>query len=534
MTSSLQIIDLSRTSFSCQVPDSISNLKALNSVYLIECNFSRSIPASLGNLNKSPICLRRVPTDAVKEESAKTNGVSRSIPFSSTIKQWCPVEGVSHLAVAFECMCIWIAAMQDHLKSFTVAVLCLCLFGATMEEALLFQKKKKKLVFYSVMLAFMLLFPLASPLKDEGKALMSIKASFNNIANVLLDWDDVHNDNFCSWRGIFYDNITLSVVSLNLSNLNLGGEISPAIGDLKNLQSMYAFFANPVGLVFLLIVTRNLKNNQLTGPIPSTLTQIPNLKTLGLRGNSLTGTLSPDMCQLTSLCDVRGNNLTGTIPDNIGNCTSFEILDISYNQISGEIPYNIGFLQVATLSLQGNRLAGKIPEVIGLMQALAVLDLSENELVRPIPPILGNLYLHGNKLTGPIPPELGNMSKLSYLQLNGNQLVGGIPTELGKLEQLFELYASSILDSINSDCTTGMQSLMEATKKAQEEASEHVRCLEEDLGKLSTSFLLMENGGMMSTNHFAQNFAGYVTSWRRVISIERFEELIKFEGLEMR
>ncbi|CAL5433606.1 unnamed protein product [Camellia sinensis] len=161
-----------------------------------------------------------------------------------------------------------------------------------------------------------------------------------------------------------------------------------------------------------------MKNNQLTGPIPSTLTQIPNLKTLdlarnqligeisrliywnevlqyvftldkllvrlssggnyvcrGLRGNSLTGTLSPDMCQLTGLWyfDVRGNNLTGTIPDNIGNCTSFEILDISYNQISGEIPYNIGFLQVATLSLQGNRLTGKIPEVIGLMQALAVL-----------------------------------------------------------------------------------------------------------------------------------------------------------------
>lgn len=80
--------------------------------------------------------------------------------------------------------------------------------------------------------------------------------------------------------------------------------------------------------------------------------------------------------------DVRGNNLSGTIPDNIGNCTSFEILsvsstcsyfvkrqffyypcpiithsfffpldfrDISYNQITGEIPYNIGFLQVATL-----------------------------------------------------------------------------------------------------------------------------------------------------------------------------------------
>ncbi|KAF6139371.1 hypothetical protein GIB67_026213, partial [Kingdonia uniflora] len=72
----------------------------------------------------------------------------------------------------------------------------------------------------------------------------------------------------------------------------------------------------------------------------------------GLSGNSLTGSLSPDMCQLTGLW---------------------------------------------YLSLQGNKHSEKIPEVIGLMQALAVL------------------YLQGNSLTGPIPIELGNMTKLSYL-----------------------------------------------------------------------------------------------------------------------
>ncbi|XP_051142492.1 LRR receptor-like serine/threonine-protein kinase ERL1 isoform X2 [Andrographis paniculata] len=352
-----------------------------------------------------------------------------------------------------------------------------------------------------ILLVSFLQFPDASALSDEGKALMSIKSSFSNVANVLLDWDEIQNNDFCSWRGVSCGNITMSVVALNLSNLNLGGEISPAIGDLRSLQSVDLQgnkltgqipdeIGNCVCLVLLDLSDNllegdipfsisklkqlellNLKNNQLTGPIPSTLTQIPNLKTLdlarnlligeiprllywnevlqylGLRGNMLTGMLSPDMCQLTGLWyfDVRGNNLTGTIPDNIGNCTSFEILDISYNQIEGEIPYNIGFLQVATLSLQGNLLTGKIPEVVGLMQALAVLDLSENKLVGPIPPILGNLsytgklYLHGNKLTGPIPPELGNMTKLSYLQLNDNKLSGVIPAELGHLEQLFEL-----------------------------------------------------------------------------------------------
>ncbi|KAK1303964.1 LRR receptor-like serine/threonine-protein kinase ERL2 [Acorus calamus] len=369
-----------------------------------------------------------------------------------------------------------------------------------MEEEVLNMKKSIFFFFVAAMATVSCFVPSVSSLSNEAKALMAMKASFGNVANVLLDWTN-ENDDYCSWRGVLCDNATFAVVSLNLSSLNLGGEISPAVGDLKSLETIDLKrnrltgqipdeIGDCVSLRYLdlsgnslygdipfsisklkLLEELDLKNNQLTGLIPSTLSQIPNLKTLdlaqnqltgeiprliywnevlqylGLRGNSLTGTLSPDMCQLTGLWyfDVRGNNLTGTIPDSIGNCTSFEILDISYNQITGEIPYNIGFLQVATLSLQGNRLTGKIPEVIGLMQALAVLDLSENELVGTIPPILGNLtytgklYLHSNKFTGPIPPMLGNMTKLSYLQLNNNQLTGGIPEELGKLEDLFEL-----------------------------------------------------------------------------------------------
>ncbi|KAH1233825.1 LRR receptor-like serine/threonine-protein kinase ERL1 [Glycine max] len=327
------------------------------------------------------------------------------------------------------------------------------------------------------MVLVLLLSSFASPLSDEGQALMKIKASFSNVADVLHDWDDLHNDDFCSWRGVLCDNVSLTVFSLNLSSLNLGGEISPAIGDLVTLQSIDLQgnkltgqipdeIGNCAELIYLdlsdnqlygdlpfsisklkQLVFLNLKSNQLTGPIPSTLTQIPNLKTLDLARNRLTGEIPRLLYwnEVLQYLDVRGNNLTGTIPDSIGNCTNFAILDLSYNQISGEIPYNIGFLQVATLSLQGNRLTGKIPEVFGLMQALAILDLSENELIGPIPPILGNLsytgklYLHGNMLTGTIPPELGNMSRLSYLQLNDNQVVGQIPDELGKLKHLFEL-----------------------------------------------------------------------------------------------
>ncbi|XP_015085165.1 LRR receptor-like serine/threonine-protein kinase ERECTA isoform X2 [Solanum pennellii] len=352
-----------------------------------------------------------------------------------------------------------------------------------------------------LILGFLIFFSFGSVVSDNGSALLEIKKSIRDVENVLYDWTDSPSSDYCAWRGVTCDNVTFNVVQLNLSSLNLDGELSPAIGQLKGLISidmrgnrLSGQIPDEIGdcsalknldlsfnelygdIPFSISKLKQLeylilKNNQLIGPIPSTLSQIPNLKVLdlaqnrlsgeiprliywnevlqylGLRGNNLGGSLSPDMCQLTGLWyfDVRNNSLTGPIPQNIGNCTAFQVLDLSYNDLTGEIPFNIGFLQVATLSLQGNRLSGQIPSVIGLMQALAVLDLSCNMLSGTIPSILGNLtyteklYLHGNKLSGSIPPELGNMTKLHYLELNDNQLTGRIPPELGKLTELFDL-----------------------------------------------------------------------------------------------
>eukprot|EP00268_Persea_americana_P027832 TRINITY_DN2709_c1_g2_i1.p1 TRINITY_DN2709_c1_g2~~TRINITY_DN2709_c1_g2_i1.p1 ORF type:complete len:986 (-),score=171.28 TRINITY_DN2709_c1_g2_i1:241-3198(-) len=352
-----------------------------------------------------------------------------------------------------------------------------------------------------LVVVFLVALALEGVKSDDGATLLEIKKSFRDVDNMLYDWIDAASSDYCSWRGVTCDNVTFNVVALNLSSLNLGGEMSPAIGDLKGLLSvdlkgnhLSGQIPDEMGdcssLKYLDLSSNDiygdipfsisklkqlesliLKNNQLTGPIPSTLSQIPNLKILdlaqnklsgeiprliywnevlqylGLRGNNLVGTLSSDMCQLTGLWyfDVKNNSLTGNIPQNIGNCTGFQVLDLSYNQLTGEIPFNVGFLQVATLSLQGNLLSGHIPPVIGLMQALAVLDLSCNLLSGPIPSILGNLtyteklYLHSNRLTGSIPPELGNMTKLHYLELNDNQLTGQIPPELGRLTDLFDL-----------------------------------------------------------------------------------------------
>uniref|UniRef100_A0A0E0A6G3 non-specific serine/threonine protein kinase n=1 Tax=Oryza glumipatula TaxID=40148 RepID=A0A0E0A6G3_9ORYZ len=336
---------------------------------------------------------------------------------------------------------------------------------------------------YRALVALLLV---AVAVADDGSTLLEIKKSFRNVDNVLYDWA---GGDYCSWRGVLCDNVTFAVAALNLSGLNLGGEISPAVGRLKGIVSidlksngLSGQIPDEIGdcssLKTLLdgdipfsvsklkhIESLILKNNQLIGVIPSTLSQLPNLKILdlaqnklsgeiprliywnevlqylGLRSNNLEGSISPDICQLTGLWyfDVKNNSLTGPIPETIGNCTSFQVL-----------------------SLQGNMFTGPIPSVIGLMQALAVLDLSYNQLSGPIPSILGNLtyteklYMQGNKLTGPIPPELGNMSTLHYLELNDNQLSGFIPPEFGKLTGLFDLnlannnFEGPIPDNISS------------------------------------------------------------------------------------
>ncbi|GJN29769.1 hypothetical protein PR202_gb18088 [Eleusine coracana subsp. coracana] len=373
----------------------------------------------------------------------------------------------------------------------------------------------------------------------DGQALMALKAEFGNAANALVDWDG--GSDHCAWRGVACNTASFAVVALNLSNLNLGGEISPAIGELKSLQSvdlkgnkLAGQIPDEIGdcvslkyldLSFNLLYgdipfsisklkqleELILKNNQLTGPIPSTLSQIPNLKILdlaqnkltgdiprliywnevlqylyepciiGLRGNSLTGILSPDMCQLTGLCDVRGNNLTGTIPEGIGNCTSFEILDISYNQISGEIPYNIGYLQVATLYMLAclpsgisrgtSKLAGQIPDEIGdcvslkylygfvfqfavWRHPLSLLSSSSCKLEELILknnqlswthsfhtlsqiPNLKILDLAQNKLTGDIPRLIYWNEVLQYLGLRGNSLTGILSPDMCQLTGLW-------------------------------------------------------------------------------------------------
>ena len=231
------------------------------------------------------------------------------------------------------------------------------------------------------------------------------------------------------WHGVGVDSLG-RVTSLNLGWNGLTGPIPTELGGLANLRSLW------------------LPNNELTGPIPPELGALTQLEELTLGGNELSGPIPTELgglVQLESL-NLGWNELSGPIPTELGGLANLRSLWLPNNELTGPIPPELGALtQLEELTLGGNELSGPIPTELGGFTRLESLNLGWNGLTGPIPTELGglanlrSLWLPNNELTGPIPPELGALTQLEELILWGNGLTGPVPTELGGLTQLESL-----------------------------------------------------------------------------------------------
>ena len=234
------------------------------------------------------------------------------------------------------------------------------------------------------------------------------------------------------------------VLIVDLRENGLTGEIPSEIGNLLVLEWL------------------QLGDNHLTGEIPSEIGNLSALEWLSLRSNHLTGEIPSEIGNLSALRGLRlwVNDLTGEIPPEIGNLSALTSLGLNNNALTGEIPSEIGKLSaLESLNLGGNALTGEIPPEIGNLSALEWLDLYENDLTGEIPPEIGNLsvlrvlFLGKNDLTGEIPPEIGNLSALTTLILYYTDLTGEIPPEIGNLSALtsLDLWGNSLTGEIPSE-----------------------------------------------------------------------------------
>ena len=86
---------------------------------------------------------------------------------------------------------------------------------------------------------------------------------------------------------------------------------------------------------------------------------------------------NPEGTHIVSLA-LSENNLTGPLPAELGDLPELQYLRLDYNLITGPIPASLGTLAaLQVLDLSGNLLGGPIPAELGGLPALATLNLPE-------------------------------------------------------------------------------------------------------------------------------------------------------------
>ncbi|CDY43603.1 BnaC09g17420D [Brassica napus] len=91
-----------------------------------------------------------------------------------------------------------------------------------------------------------------------------------------------------------------------------------------------------------------------TGQIPELIGNWTKLTILKIQGTGWRGPIPSSFSNLTSLTEsvlLRNNNLTGTIPSNFGEYSNLLELDVSYNDLSAQGDYTSNYIKEKQLSL---------------------------------------------------------------------------------------------------------------------------------------------------------------------------------------
>ncbi|MED6109976.1 hypothetical protein PIB30_038591 [Stylosanthes scabra] len=321
------------------------------------------------------------------------------------------------------------------------------------------------ILLWSLCFFALLLLPSASGLVSDGITLLSLLSHWTFVPPIINSTWNPSDSAPCSWVGVEC-NHAHNVVSLNLTDHGILGQLGPEIQQLHHLQTLLLAnngfsgevpseisncsllqhldlannsFSGQIPFTFNKLQNlrfMSLSFNLLTGEIPDSLFQVHQLQELNLHSNHLSGPIPTSIGNLTQLLrlDLHGNRLTGTIPSSIGNCSKLEDLVLNENKLKGELPLEMAKLKhLKNILLFDNQLSGFIPQGLGINSSLVKLDLTMNEFTGNIPlnlclgKQLGVLNLGSNQLQGSIPSDIGICETLSMLILSENHLIGSLP-----------------------------------------------------------------------------------------------------------
>ncbi|CAF2121012.1 unnamed protein product [Brassica napus] len=287
--------------------------------------------------------------------------------------------------------------------------------------------------------------------ETDKQALLMFKSQVSEEKRVLLSsW----NNSFplCGWTGVTCGRKHKRVTGLDLRGFQLGGVISPFIGNLSFLISLNFTFNSfggtipqELGNLFRLQIL-DMSFNFLGGGIPASLFNCSKLLILSLFSNDLGQGLPSELGSLSKLVtlELGKNNLKGKLPVSLGNLTSLRHVSFVENKLEGEIPDAIARLtQMVEFLIYTNNFSGGFPPAICNLSSLQSLNMFNNGFSGNLSPDFGNLLpnllylsLGFNYFTGTIPLGLANISTLQYLGMERNSLTGSIPLSFAKLRYL--------------------------------------------------------------------------------------------------
>ncbi|XP_031378619.1 receptor-like protein 18 [Punica granatum] len=228
-----------------------------------------------------------------------------------------------------------------------------------------------------------------------------------------------------------------SLNHLDIYNCNFSGSIPSSFSNLTEITYLDVrenqFTPRALGSLSWLwkmtkLNTWDLNDMSISGEIPATVGNLSQLASLQLDGNQLKGQIPPSIGNLNKLFSLglNRNELEGHIPLQLMNFTQLTELFLGFNQMSGFIPsYLMNFTQMTHLDLSNNKFEGTIPSSISQLQNLILLRLSRNNLSGAVEldtflqfKELGFLELSWNKLTC-LPATKRNLSlpSFDYLEL---------------------------------------------------------------------------------------------------------------------
>ncbi|XLU63649.1 hypothetical protein S245_022858, partial [Arachis hypogaea] len=312
----------------------------------------------------------------------------------------------------------------------------------------------------SVTLFFILCFSTslydASALASDGVTLLSLLTHWTFVPPIINSTWKGSDSVPCSWIGV-QCNHAYNVISLNLSDLGIQGQLGPEIGQLYRLQTLVLSNNGFLGEVpsklsnCTLLQVLDLSNNSFSGLIPNIFKKLQSLRSMNLSSNLLGGTIPDSLFQIRQLeeMNLHNNHLSGPIPSSIGNLTELLRLHLHGNQLSGTIPSSIGNCsKLEELFLNENRLNGELSLEMAKLKNLKTMSLFDNQFSGVIPQDLGinssivKLDFTNNKFTGNLPPSLCFRKKLQVLNMGSNRLQGNIPSDVGRCTSLSMLILS--------------------------------------------------------------------------------------------